>query len=199
MMTLKELKSIQLEAKGRNAYKAESVDTYMDMVENLVEELYAANAELEEKMTILADKLEEYIAREDSITETLLSAQKVRDSIINDANAQAADIIAISQREAKDTIDDIRASIREEQQHYIALQKEVSDFKTRVLSLYKTHLDSISEIPNFEHESENADSESAEYSAAVAAEEVTETELGFAFRGEPEVSDESEEGFKITF
>lgn len=207
MLTLKELKSIPFQMKGKKAYTSESVDIYVESAEKLVEQLYSANSDLEDKMTILADKLEEYISKEDSIKETLLSAQRVRDSIISDAKAQAEEIIEESKKEARETSDDLKRSVQDEQKKFIALQKEVSAFKTKILSLYKEHLESISEVPNIrdeEIELHNISQEEKEDSVGIVddnppAYSNDDEDLTFTKSDDEYSGDTESEGFKINF
>ena len=59
------------------------------------------NAALKAKMKVLVEKVEDYRATEDSMRATLLTAQKMADSIVHEAETKRDEILAQAQADAK--------------------------------------------------------------------------------------------------
>ena len=87
MMTLEDIRNIEFN-RGRG-YRSEEVDDFIDECVATMEHLVQENAEVNQKMKALADKVAEYRNDEDSIRAALLSAQRTGDTIIREAQAKA--------------------------------------------------------------------------------------------------------------
>lgn len=91
MMTPAQLKAYEFKTAGRNAYKAEDVDTFLGEVAVNYEKMFRENSELIKRVSLLADKLEQYKSDEVDIKEAVLSAQKAANLIIKEAEESVAD------------------------------------------------------------------------------------------------------------
>lgn len=87
--------------KYTSGYRPEDVDQFLAQVANDYETLYNNNADSEEKIMKLVDKINEYREDEDAIKDALLSAQKESKRILADAKAQSEQMIneALAERE----------------------------------------------------------------------------------------------------
>ena len=63
--------------KSMNRYKIEEVDSFLNQVAEEMDNLIADKRDLEKKIMVLADKLEEYKQDEESLRAALLGAQKL--------------------------------------------------------------------------------------------------------------------------
>ena len=124
-------------------YKTIEVDEFLDQCADVVEELTKQNDENTRKMQVLAETIVDYRNQEDSIRSALISAQRMSESVIADARKQADDILAAAQSEAESmrekAIKDTEAELRELNR----VKQEVSDFKAKLLSIYREHLTMI--------------------------------------------------------
>lgn len=147
LLSLEELQNKKFEKAKMFGYKAEDVDGFFSNFLESYKELYKEKRDLENKINFLADKLTEYREQENKLSEILIEAKKVSDNMTRKARVQADTILA----EAKSTVDNMIADGKKkvDQQQYIftKLQREVSLFKTKVLSMYKSHVDVISSLP----------------------------------------------------
>lgn len=89
---------------NKGTYKAEDVDTYMSEVLASYEQMFRENGELVRKISLLAERVEEYRKDEDNIRAALLTAQRMADKIQKDTNEQVGQQLAESSRIAEDTI-----------------------------------------------------------------------------------------------
>ncbi|MEG1943466.1 MAG: DivIVA domain-containing protein, partial [Angelakisella sp.] len=92
--------------------------------------------------------LENYREEEDSLRSALIGAQKLGDSILKESRQKAEKIVQDATTRAEQISSD--ASLKIEQQRYELeqMQAEVSEFKERLFSLYKAHLDMLKNIPS---------------------------------------------------
>lgn len=91
MMTPSQLRQYEFKSAGRNAYKAEDVDSFFAEVLISYERMYRENSELIKRVSLLADRLEQYKNDEVDIKQAVLSAQKAADIIVRDAQAASED------------------------------------------------------------------------------------------------------------
>ena len=159
MLTPEEIRNIAF-TKGIGGYKTNEVDLFIDQCADTVETLLSEKAELNKKLEILADKLVEYRNDEDSIRTALLSAQRLGDTVVREANHKAGLIMDDANIKAQKIVENARRSIVKEEEELRRIEKEVASFKARMLSIYREHLSLINVLPEPEEE-EQAPEESA--------------------------------------
>ena len=142
----KDLMNVQF-AKAAFGYRQDEVDDYVKAASASIRDLTAENKELEEKLEVLAGKLEEYREDEESLRSAILGAQKLGDKIIRDSQGKAEVIIREATTRADRLVETAQRKIEREQVALSRIQKEVADFKNRLLVLYKQHLELISSLP----------------------------------------------------
>ncbi len=115
MLTPKQVKSFSFKPAGKNAYRADEVDAFLDKVAESYEQVFRENADLVKKLNLLADKLQGYKEDEDNIRNALLTAERMKESIvsetqeqvkgvIDEANAKAAEIVENAEKEAEESL-----------------------------------------------------------------------------------------------
>ncbi|NLX93069.1 MAG: DivIVA domain-containing protein, partial [Clostridiales bacterium] len=93
MLTPAQIRSHRFISAVRGSYKAEEVDTFFEDVAASYEQAFRENAELIKKISVLAQKVEEYRDEEDNIKATLLTAQRVADEMSSDAREKSAQML----------------------------------------------------------------------------------------------------------
>ena len=158
--------------KAKKGYDSAEVDEFLDRCMEAVETLQKEKEELNQKLQVLADKLVEYRNDEDSVRTALLSAQRLGDTVVREANHKATLILEDAQIKANKLLKTAKKDLQNEEKGYQKLQKEISVFKTRLISLYNEHLKLIEILP--EPEEVPAASESAVEQEVQAAKIVPE-------------------------
>lgn len=163
MLTPNDISNKRFEKSPFGGYKPEEVDSFLSEIAISYERLYEAKEAAEEKMEVLAEKLEEYRANEDSLRTVLLGAQKLGDNIIRDSKAKAEVIISDAEGQVKQVFSESEGKINKERETLATLQKETAEFKKRLIAMYKQHLELISLMPEQEekHEQEQPAEEPA--------------------------------------
>ena len=137
MLTPNDISNKRFEKSPFGGYKPEEVDSFLSEIAVSYERLYEAKEAAEEKMEVLAEKLEEYRANEDSLRTVLLGAQKLGDNIIRDSKAKAEVIISDAEGQVKQVFSESEDKINKERETLATLQKETAEFKKRLIAMYK--------------------------------------------------------------
>ena len=160
--------------KAMGGYRQDEVDAFLRQVAEELRELQAENAALEQKVEVLANKIEEYRADEDSLRSALVGAQKLGSSVISESKAKAEAIILDAQAESAKILESAKRSVEIEQTALVQMKKEVTKFKNRMLTMYRQHLDIISSLPEYADELVANEMASLEEAMEPAQEEVPE-------------------------
>ncbi len=147
MMNPSDIAHKQFERIRGKGYRPEEVDLFLSQVAGELESLASEKRDLEQKLIVLADKLEEYKQDEDSLRSALIGAQKLGDSVVREAKAKAQQIEEDANARAALIVENAKKEIERQQQGYVRLQREVATFKAKLQLLYKQHLELISSIP----------------------------------------------------
>ncbi len=113
MLTPSKIKNHHFEASGKNAYRAQSVDDFFDIVADSYEQMFKENGELVKKISLLAERVEEYRNDEDNIRAALLTAQRMADQIMRETNEKADAQLAEAATSAKKTEAEAAAKARD--------------------------------------------------------------------------------------
>lgn len=139
MLTPQDIHSVEF-TKSLGGYKTNEVDDFLDKCADTVSAYIQEKNELTKKLEVLADKLVEYRNEEDNIRTALLSAQKLGDTVVREANHKATLILDDAQIKADKVLDNAKKEIVEEQRELERIKTEVANFKSRLLSIYREHL-----------------------------------------------------------
>ena len=150
MLTLNEIRNVNFRKANFGGYRAEDVEAFIDEVQLSYDTLLRENAELVKKLEVLAAKLEEYQSEEDSIRNALMNAQKVGDASLRDAKHKAEIILKDATIKAEKIVANAQAEIHNERDIIERMQRDISEFKAKLLKAYKEHLTLINSLPNEE-------------------------------------------------
>lgn len=112
MISANELRRLQISKSG-SGYNVDEVNNIINEAAKSIDAYDNENREVYRKMEILAKKIEEYRAEENSIKSALITAEKMAEQIKNDSNKKAADLISDSEAAAEKTIAEANAKADE--------------------------------------------------------------------------------------
>ncbi len=107
MLTPKQIKNYDFQLVARGAYKSSDVDAFMNEVYQSYSQMFDENAELIKKMNLLADKVAHYKEDEESIREALVEAQKMKNNILQEAEAEARARVLLAEKQAQANLDSL--------------------------------------------------------------------------------------------
>lgn len=140
MLTVNDIKDVKFRKTNIGGYKAEDVDNFLDEVQDSYEKIQRENLSLTQKIKILADRVSQYRKDEDSVRDALVSAQKLANSELARAKAEATEILATAQKEADSILKNANSDIKNQKEALLNLKNAVRDFRADILSRYKEHL-----------------------------------------------------------
>ena len=132
--------------KSLKGYNVSEVDDYINFLIDKYTEVYRENIELDRKLRIVVTNLDEIRDEEESIRNTLVSAQKMGEKIIRDAN-ERADIITESIKKRCDAvIEDFKAQIAKEKEELWNVRATVLAFKKKLFEAYRPQIEDVRNI-----------------------------------------------------
>ena len=177
MLTLKQINEISFRKSSFSGYRPEDVDNFIDEVvesftalakenqlyKSKATELAAKNAEMREKLVVLAEKVETYREDEDGIKDALLSAQRLgaasikeakkkADAILADATAKANELIDGAKIKSAEIISACDAKITAKEKELDSLKAAVTSFRASLYDMYREHLSIIEKLPDYSAE-----------------------------------------------
>ncbi len=145
MLAPHELKNKQFQ-KTFKGYNPQEVDEYLEFVLEKYTEAYRENSELERKLRIVVTNLDEIKDEEESIRSTLISAQKMAEKIIADANDRADVITGAIKDRCDAVIAEFRQQLQAEKEKAWLIRTRIIDFKKQVYELYGKHIEELKDL-----------------------------------------------------
>lgn len=157
MLTIEEIKNIAFRRAGMNGYRADDVDEFIDDIVDTIEKMKAEKADLLRKMDILATKIEQYRADEETVRNALLQSQKMSEQSQKEAKDKAAYIIKAAEKKSRAILTEAEMATEREKDKYEAVLAETAKLRKEMISLYKKHLALLDEFPTEEVAKERRD------------------------------------------
>ena len=147
MLTPQEVSSHAFPKAVMGGYNMASVDEFLDELTDDYTALYKENAALKAKMKVLVEKVEEYRATEDSMRATLLTAQRMADSIVKEAEAKREEMLAQAESAARDKIQQYREEVRICEERLKQGKLELARFVAESRSVCEKQMAFLAELP----------------------------------------------------
>lgn len=138
--------------RAMRGYRCEDVDDYLKQVADSMDTLSAENDDLQKKLVVLAQRIDQYRAEEDTLRTTMINAQRLGENVIKEAKQKAAEIIRAATIRAEDREQHARDEVELAKQELITLRKEADNFKKTLIGMYREHIEVISKIPEYHGE-----------------------------------------------
>lgn len=144
MLTPQEVAEHAFAKASFGGYNMAMVDEFLDLLTGDYTALYKENAALKAKMKVLADKVEEYRATEDAMRKALLSAQKMADQMVAEAEGKKASMLAEAELEVKARMAGLQQEVENEQFRLTAARNATADYLSKLKELYQHEMDYLS-------------------------------------------------------
>ena len=135
--------------KAFQGYRREDVDDYLKQVAQAMDDLAAQNDDLQKKLVMLAQRIEKYRTMENSLSTSMINAQRMGDSIIRESKQKAAEIIRSANIKAEDREQRARDDVELAKQEIVTLKGEADSFKRSLMEMYRKHINLISKMPEY--------------------------------------------------
>ena len=171
MLTPQEVSSHAFPKAVMGGYNMSSVDEFLDELTDDYTTLYKENAALKAKLKVLVEKVEDYRSTEDSMRATLVTAQKMADTIIREAEAKRDAILSGAELDAEERVRCLQEQEAEAAARLRAGQKELAGFIAAVRDICGRELEALELLPELPVDLPKAAVEEAP-AAAPTAEEI---------------------------
>lgn len=102
-----------------------------------------------EKLVVLAQRIDQYRAEEDTLRTTMINAQRLGENVIREAKQKAAEIIRSANMKAEDREQRARDDVELAKQEIVTLKSEADSFKRSLMEMYRKHINLISKLPEY--------------------------------------------------
>lgn len=147
MLTPQEVSGHAFTKAVMGGYNMAMVDEFLDELTDDYTALYKENAALKAKLKVLVEKVEDYRATEDSMRATLLTAQKMADSIVREAEAKRDQLLRDAETQAQEKIGALRREAEEAQERLRAGQRELASFSEKVRAVCQQEMQFLDQLP----------------------------------------------------
>ena len=157
MLTPQEVSEHAFAKASFGGYNMAMVDEFLDVLTVDYTTLYKENATLKAKMKVLVDKVEEYRSTEEAMRKALLTAQKMADDMVAQAESKKAEMLQNAEAEAKARMAELAQGIRDEQLRLTAAQNATTAYVAKLRELYQHELDYLNGLSQLTAPAEKAD------------------------------------------
>lgn len=171
MLTPQEVAEHAFSKASFGGYNMAQVDKFLDILTEDYTTLYKENAVLKSKMKVLVDKVEEYRSTEDAMRMTLLSAQKMANAMVSEAESKRDEAIRLAEDEVQTRTADIRREIENEKARLEAAQASTAAYVKKLQELYRheqDYLDHLSELTAAQPKVDPVEEAASDIEASVA-------------------------------
>ena len=146
MLTPQEVSEHAFAKAGFGGYNMAMVDEFLDQLTEDYTTLYKENAALKSKMKVLVDKVEEYRSTEEAMRKTLLTAQRMADEMVKEAQESKETILRQAQEETRAQVASLRREVEAEQLRLTAAQNATAAYVSKLKELYQHELDYLGSL-----------------------------------------------------
>lgn len=155
MITSEDVRRVTFD-RAMRGYRCDDVDDYLKQVAESMEALSAQNDDLQKKLVVLAQRIDQYRAEEDTLRTTMINAQRLGENVIREAKQKAAEVIRAANMKAEDREQRARDDVELAKQEIVTLKSEADSFKRSLMEMYRKHINLISKLPEYKPPEEGA-------------------------------------------
>lgn len=139
-LTPLDIQQQQFRKKLVSGYDRREVDTFMELVRNEMEELITENMNVKQQIKDKTESLNEYKDREQTIKETMLTTQQLKDDIHANAVKEAQLIIADAKIKAEEIINGAQGRYMEIINEIKELRRQKIQLEANLKAVLEVHL-----------------------------------------------------------
>lgn len=144
-------------AKSFRGYDEDEVDQFLDEIVEEFEGLYKENMELKDRLGLLMDQVSNYKTMENTLKETLVTAQKAASDVAESAQRKSDLIIDEAEDKARRIIDGANDRVLGIKKEFDEYKKQIQVFRARFINLLETQMELLQqEIPMYEEIDEDS-------------------------------------------
>lgn len=149
MLTPQEVSERAFQKASFGGYNMAQVDEFLDILTGDYTALFNENAVLKSKMKVLVEKVEEYRSTEEAMRKALMTAQRMADDLVQDAQRKKDAMLKEAEAEISSRISSISQEVEAENFRLQQAQKSTAEFVEKIRAMhikqmeYLEHLQSL--------------------------------------------------------
>ena len=149
MLTPQEVSERAFQKASFGGYNMGQVDEFLDVLTGDYSALYSENAVLKSKMKVLVDKVEEYRSTEEAMRKALMTAQRMADTMVKEAEQKKAEMLQQAEGEARQRKQALEQELQAEEYRLAQAKEHTAQFVAQVKALQAAqaqYLDQLSQL-----------------------------------------------------
>ena len=131
-------------------YQMAAVDQFLDSLTEDYTALFKENVTLKAKLKVLADKVEEYRATEESMRAALLTAQKMASKLVQEAQTEHDKLLANARADAKAEQERLAREQKDAEKRLALAKEETARFLQKSSELCRRQAEFLTQLPEIE-------------------------------------------------
>jgi cell division initiation protein len=131
---------------GLRGYNVEEVDAFLDEVADEFERLFKENIDLSEKNEAAQQAVRQYQEQEQTIRNTMISAQTSAEEIVKKSQDEATAVLRDAEMKAKEIIHNALTQKQQVQNELIRIKQAEEEFRSTFKTLLDQHNQALSEV-----------------------------------------------------
>jgi cell division initiation protein len=127
-------------------YSIEEVDAFLDEVADEFERLFKENIDLSEKNEAAQQQVRQYQEQEQTIRNTMISAQTSAEEIVKKAQDEATAVLRDAEMKAKEIIHNALTQKQQVQNELVRIKQAEEEFRIKFKGLLDQHSQALSEV-----------------------------------------------------
>ena len=146
MLTPQEVSERAFQKASFGGYNMGQVDEFLDILTGDYSALFNENAVLKNKMKVLVDKVEEYRSTEDAMRKALMTAQRMADELVKEAEQKKDALLAQAERSADARRTELAQELEAEEYRLKKAKGETASFVEKVRALHALEAEYLSHL-----------------------------------------------------
>ena len=149
MLTPQEVSERAFQKASFGGYNMGQVDEFLDVLTGDYSALYSENAVLKSKMKVLVDKVEDYRATEEAMRKARMTAQRMADTMVKEAEQKKAELLQQAEGEAQQRRQALEQELQAEEYRLAQAKEQTAQFVAQVRALQSAqeqYLDQLAQL-----------------------------------------------------
>ena len=166
MLTPQEVSERAFQKASFGGYHMGQVDEFLDILTADYTALYNENAVLKSKMKVLVDKVEEYRSTEDAMRKALMSAQRIADEMVREAEEKKSSMLKEAEGKVHDYLEGVKRQVDEEEYRLQKAKENTAVFAEKVRGLYAEQVEFLARLQELVPQAPQEQSDSVDETVA---------------------------------
>jgi cell division initiation protein len=135
-------------AKGIRGFSTREVEAFLELVAGEIEEVVKGNIAMTEELGRARREIEVHREREDTLRQTMLTAQRISEDVKNTARKEAEIVLADAERQAERIVQEGHSRLVDVVRDINELKRQRTELESHIRSIAQSHLKLLETFTN---------------------------------------------------